>query len=299
MQLATPSYKLKKEKREAKKLESTPSKDSDTLVDPPSVSVIGAVSDQGASKSPAMAAPEKKSKKEKPSTSKSTRSAGTKIDTDSKIQELVQKWSERFNRLEALLLARSMEPTFSSNVKVTTTHSPPAGVIQSSEPFIKPTQPESSTQFPGSGSSALQHQLTSQTQTSVPTSPSMLPGTGSSASQHQPTSKVQSHRPTSSEHSSQDILSSKQHSTSKLKSHRPHSDRPKVSGTDPLAPKCHSTGKLQTDRPLNSDVTNTDSPMLHRSRKDGFSSVSSEPESQVSDQPPLDIYVEEGELSDD
>ena len=66
-----------------------------------------------------MAAPEKKSKKEKPSTSKSTKYAGTKIDTDSKIQELDQKWSERFNRLEALLLARSMEPTFSSNVKVT------------------------------------------------------------------------------------------------------------------------------------------------------------------------------------
>ena len=35
--LATRSYKLKKEKREAKKLESTPSKDSDTLVDPASV----------------------------------------------------------------------------------------------------------------------------------------------------------------------------------------------------------------------------------------------------------------------
>ena len=45
LQLATPSYKLKKEKWEAKKLESTPSKDSDTLVDPASVSVIGVVSD--------------------------------------------------------------------------------------------------------------------------------------------------------------------------------------------------------------------------------------------------------------
>ena len=35
LQLATPSYKLKKEKREAKKLEgsSTPSKDNDTFVD--------------------------------------------------------------------------------------------------------------------------------------------------------------------------------------------------------------------------------------------------------------------------
>ena len=46
-------------------------------------------------------------------------------------------------------------------------------------------------------------------------------------------------------------------------------------------------------------MTDTGSPILHRSRKDSCSSVSSEPESQASDQPPLDIYVEEGELSDD
>ena len=63
------------------------------------------------------------------------------------------------------------------------------------------------------------------------------------------------------------------------------------------ASRRHSTGKLQTDRPLFSGVTDTGSPMLHRSRKDSFSSVSSESVSQASDQPPLDIYVEEGELS--
>ena len=124
LQLATPSYKLEKEKREAKKLESTPSKDTDTLVDPASVSVIGVVSDQGASKSPAVTAlPEKKPKKEKPSTSKSTKSTGSKTDTDGKIQELDQKWSERFNRLEPLLLARSMEPIFFSKCQ-SYTHSP-------------------------------------------------------------------------------------------------------------------------------------------------------------------------------
>ena len=48
LQLATPSYKLKKEKREAKKMEasSSPSKDSTSLVDPATVSVIGAVNVQ-------------------------------------------------------------------------------------------------------------------------------------------------------------------------------------------------------------------------------------------------------------
>ena len=52
LQLATPSYKLKKEKRDAKKAElSSPSKDA-TLVDPSTVSVIGAVSDKVSVSSP-------------------------------------------------------------------------------------------------------------------------------------------------------------------------------------------------------------------------------------------------------
>ena len=47
-QLATPSYQLKKENQEAKKMESTPSKDtSSASVDPATVSVLGAVNVQG------------------------------------------------------------------------------------------------------------------------------------------------------------------------------------------------------------------------------------------------------------
>ena len=99
-QLATPSYKLKKEKRD--KAESTPSK---------------------------------KSAKPKPT------STAAAVSTDQKFQELDQKWSDRFNWLEALLLAKTLdrpqqEPTFST-VKVVPTHSPPANVIRS-EPFINP-----------------------------------------------------------------------------------------------------------------------------------------------------------------
>ena len=58
-----------------------------------------------------------------------------------------QKWSDRFNRLEALLLAKTLdrEPTFSA-VKVTPAHAPPASAI-SSEPFLRPSdQPSSSSQ---------------------------------------------------------------------------------------------------------------------------------------------------------
>ena len=95
-QLATPSYKLKKEKRD--KAESTPKKDSSssasvtlspTLVDPARVSVIRAVDGQdiGLSAQPAekkkKVEEKKKSVKPKPSTS-----TAAAVSTDQKFQEL-------------------------------------------------------------------------------------------------------------------------------------------------------------------------------------------------------------------
>ena len=41
-------------------------------------------------------------------------------------------------------MARTLEPTFSSTVKVTPTHSPPAGAVKDTEPFIKLTKPSAS-----------------------------------------------------------------------------------------------------------------------------------------------------------
>ena len=152
IQLSTPSYRLKKEKRDLKKSSDTPAKDSSSssLIDPSSVMVVGAVDAQGVIQSPGSSSdkkkkkpnpPEKKSSnqnpksgKEKPSKSPTPQSHRSSSDT--RIDELDLKWSERFNRLEALLLAKSLdkpEPTFAS-VKVTPTHSPPVGVVKSSEP---------------------------------------------------------------------------------------------------------------------------------------------------------------------
>ena len=83
LQLSTPSYKIKKDKQEAKKLESTPSKDTESLVDPFVVAVLGAVDKQGAVKSPStVAPPEKKAKKEKASTSKTVKSTATSSTVD-------------------------------------------------------------------------------------------------------------------------------------------------------------------------------------------------------------------------
>ena len=133
-QLATLSYKLKKEKREAKLTEPTPSQDSDQLVDLSSVSVIGAVNEQGSVKSSAsVPPPDKKPKKDNKKDNKKEKSPSTKASkhspsTDDKFEKLDNKWSERFSRLEALIMAKSFELTFSSKVKVTPTYSPPHDV---------------------------------------------------------------------------------------------------------------------------------------------------------------------------
>ena len=135
VQLATPSYKLKKEMREAKRLDSTTPMDDSSLVDPASVSVIGDVGESTTTQSPTLP-PEKKVKKDKPTT-RSKKAIDSS--TDNKISELVQKWSERFNQLEALIMSKSFQPTFSSDLRVTNSHSPPANVARDTEPFFQPT----------------------------------------------------------------------------------------------------------------------------------------------------------------
>ena len=150
-----------------------------SLVDPASVSVIGAVDGQGTLQSPSFSGPaekkQKKMEKEKATTSKaksstdkpakpvSDSSRSARASTDSKIAELNQKWSHRFNRIEALLMARTLdrEPTFQT-VKVAPTHSPPAGMVRSPDPCIKPADRPStwstpSSDLPGTDSSAAKH----------------------------------------------------------------------------------------------------------------------------------------------
>ena len=162
LQLATLSYKLKKEKRGAKKMEASPSKDtSSDLIDPATVSVLGAVNVQGELQSPSCSEPStKKQKKGKSSTSKTkTVQSESKLTTESKIAELDQKWWDRFNRLEALLMARTLEPTFGT-VKVTPSHSPPAGVVKDSQPFNDPAKSATvSSERTGKGFSATKHSL--------------------------------------------------------------------------------------------------------------------------------------------
>ena len=110
------------------------------------MTVVGAVDDQGILQSPGSSSgADKKTTSEKPKSSKSSEKPSKSVETrpprssaDDRIDELDRKWADRFNRLEALLLAKSLdqpEPTFQAP-KVAPSHPPPVGAIKSSAPFI-------------------------------------------------------------------------------------------------------------------------------------------------------------------
>ena len=245
IQLSTPSYRIKKEKRDSKKVSDTPKQDSSSsLIDPSVVTVVGAVDDQGIVKSSGSSSDKKSKNMDKPKAqalkdskadkpSKSLKP--TKSSQDARFDQLDQKWSERFNRLEALLLAKSLEqpgPAFTT-VKVTPTHSPPKTVV-SSKPFLRP-QPTPTTDRP---------QVLS----------SDLPGSVQTAFK----------------------------STSKS-----------------------TTGKVSTDQP--SDLAGAESPLSHQvpsrsssapTRRQSTSSMDTDSDTDISDRPPVDLFVEDGELSD-
>ena len=226
MQLATPSYKIKKEKSESKRADSNPADDS-SLVDPATISVIGAVGDSCSAE--ASSAPtEKKSKKDKipAKVKKSVESTST----DSKISQWEEKWSERFNKLEALLLAKSFQPTFSSEVCLSPTHSPPSGITKDSEPFFQATNRP------------------------VDISPVKRTGPDTDAALQQSAGKLHPDKDTygqvSSECTGPDIHALQHQSAGKLKSdpHRPRPSSSRRTGPDFVA-KHQSTGKPVSDRP--------------------------------------------------
>ena len=193
------------------------------------MSVIRAVDGRDTGLSAQLAEKKKKveeNKKSVKSKSSASSSRPTAVSTDQRFEELDQKWLDRFNQLEALLLSKTLDqpqqqPTFNI-VKVVPAHSPPTNVIRS-EPFIKPTDQSAS-------------QPTDRPSVSAVTNP--------------PASKPQSDRP-----QAMDIPAA--------------SDRP-------------STSVFSAFQPTRRDTTSD-----------------SDSDSVVSDQPPVDIFVEKGELSDD
>ena len=297
-QISTPSYKIKKEKREAKRLDNPTPTEEIALVDPASVSVIGAVGESVASPSTSIP-PEKKAKKDKP-TSKAKKSASSSA--DDRISALDLKWSDRFNRLEALLMAKSLEPSFSADVRVTPKHSPPANVSKDSEPFFQPTNLlGASSQRTGPDTVAalqpsagkLPTDKNSQT-SSTRTGPDVIASKQKSAGKQ----KVETlPAQTASGRTGPDVASSKHKSTGK-----PHSDSHRTASSSAQKTSKVLSDRPGSDRPSSASHTGSESPTLHKSSgRDSISSMDSDVEStgNLSDVPPLEIFVDEGELSDD
>ena len=136
LQISTPSYQKKKERREQRTALADKSTEnvSETLVDPSLVSMVGVASTENkAMKSPETTTKDKQKKKHCTPVKKST--------IDAKFASMDQKWSERFSGLEALFLSKSMEKsdlTFQTEKMPAKT--PPAGAVKVSEPFI-PAKP--------------------------------------------------------------------------------------------------------------------------------------------------------------
>ena len=189
----------------------------------------------------------------KPSRSSSAKSH--RSSADSRINELDQKWSDRFNRLEALLLAKALdrpEPAFTT-VKVTPAHSPPSESVISTKPFIRPDAAQ------GSDSSVTD--LTSQKQATD-----------------------QSHGLTTLQQTS-DLSGNVQtvaKSTSKSSKRKVSTDR--------------QSDLAGTDSPISQQVPSRSSPAP--ARRHSTSSIDTDSDTDLSDRPPVDIFVEEGELSD-
>ena len=173
---------------------------------------------------------------------------------DSRIDDLDQKWSDRFNRLEAILLAKTLdkpEQAFST-VKVTPAHSPPSSSVISTKPFIRPSDAAQGTDV----------------------------SVTDLASQRQVTDQLLG--PDNLQHAS---------------------DLPGNVQTASKSTSKSSKGKPSTDR--QSDLAGTDSPVSQQvpSRSSSaparrLSTSSMVTDSDLSDRPPVDIFVEEGELSD-
>ena len=128
LQLATPTYKDRKEK---KTNTSTTTSSTPTLVDPAHVSVLGKVEKVKAVQSTPTTKKTKRSESPKPSASKKRSSSSRPSAED--LKELDDKWAERFSRLEAMLLAKTFIVPVEPVVK------PASDVTPTEKPFFEPT----------------------------------------------------------------------------------------------------------------------------------------------------------------
>ena len=143
-QLATPTYKERKERSEQKKTEGNAST-TPTLVDPSEVTLLGRVS---CDKSPSVVSTPKHKKKRSDGSPRSSKRKHSSKPTSDDLKSLDDKWSERFSRLEAMLVNQSFA------VPVRPVNS--ASVVPREHPFFDPGASSSVMSSEGTGDVATQ-----------------------------------------------------------------------------------------------------------------------------------------------
>ena len=165
----------------------------------------------------------KSSTSQPPAASSTDQGKSSSSSTDTRFSELDKKWSDRFNRLEALLLAKTVDqpqqPVFST-VKVTPSHAPPANVVRP-DPFLKPAPQTSQPTDPAIDSPATDSSL-------------HRPATkASSSAQPEPnTETVQRQLATAFDTSRKESLSSSDSDSDSLSSDRPPLDDQEATQSD-------------------------------------------------------------------
>ena len=101
LQLATPTYREKKNMEKKVSVSPTP-----TLVDPSQVSVLGRVDGEKTIKKSETPAGKKKRADNSPKPSRKKSKSSNKPRSD-ELRDLDEKWGERFARLEAMLLSKT------------------------------------------------------------------------------------------------------------------------------------------------------------------------------------------------
>ena len=125
LQLATPAYRDRKEKKATSSTTTT----TPTLVDPAHVNVLGTVEKRKAAQS----TPSKKTKRsDSPKQSASKRSSSNRPSNED-LKELDNKWAEKFSRLEAMLLAKTFTVPVEPVVKLA------SDVTPTEKPFFEPS----------------------------------------------------------------------------------------------------------------------------------------------------------------
>ena len=164
IQLATPTYKARKERGEQKKSEAG-SDATPTLVDPSDVTLLGRVSTD---KPSSVESTPKQKKKRSDGSPRSSKCKHSSKPTSDDLKSPDDKWSERFSRLEAMLLNQS----FAVPLRSVST----ASVVPREHPFFDPGA-STSVMFAESTGSGLAQTASVSSQLTATQPPLGVPGT--------------------------------------------------------------------------------------------------------------------------